>query len=106
MSAVPSSFVRFPAPAVRPVNDDQCDADSAELLERLLERYRRDADNNGYQRAINDLIASLVWTTEQYLQKHPQQDARKLLYAFVEHLEADVKRLPHTGAFVEGGLGI
>lgn len=106
MSAVPGSFVRFPTPTVRTVNHDRCDADSAELLERLLEHYRRDADTGGYQRAINDMIASLVWTTEQYLRKHPGQDARKLLYAFVEHLEEDVRRLPHAGAFVEGGLGI
>ncbi len=106
MSAVSSSFPRVPDALARPARQDTTELTSAELLDRLLKAHRRESESAGYQRALNDVVGTLVWITEQFIRQHPEENLRKPLYAFVEYLESHVKNLPHSQGYVEGGLGI
>ena len=82
----------------------------ADLLGDVIETYRRDGFDAGYQQATRDLLACLVLNSEQFLQERPQgalpQDVRRLLYAFVDQLERQLDRNLRTRGYVEGGLGI
>jgi hypothetical protein len=76
------------------------------IAERLIDRYREQAEQAGYLRAVADVQATLVWVAEQYLRQHPDaSERRRDVYAIVAHFENAIGRLPRND-FVEGGLGI
>jgi hypothetical protein len=74
----------------------------------MLVLYRYQGNTEGYLRAINHVLMSLVSATEDYLERHPDQEfeLRPVLYEFIEHLDQHIRRLSAQDTFVEGGLGI
>jgi len=79
-----------------------------DVLGGVIEAYRREGFDAGYQRATQDLLACLVLSSEQFLceQASSGQELRRVLYAFVDRLERQLDRNAQAHGYVEGGLGI
>ena len=83
-------------------------------LTPLWSLYYRQGYEEGYRRAGDDLIRSLVALLEQYIAQRPEAikadaaaDLRRVLYPFEEYLERRIDRMsPDDAAWVEGGMGI
>jgi hypothetical protein len=84
--------------------------DNADFLGHVIDTYRREGFDAGYQKASRDLLACLVLNSEQFLSERPEgparQELRRVLYAFVDRLERQLDRNWRERGFVEGGLGI
>ena len=74
----------------------------------IIEAFRRDGFDQGYQRAGHDLLAAMVYNAEIFLREHPgrEQELRKVLYSFVARLERQIDRSIERHSYYEGGLGI
>lgn len=81
-----------------------------DFLGEIIASYRSDGFEKGYKRASADLLACLVYNSEQFLREHAASqepaDLRKVLYAFVDRLERQLDRNAQSRGYVEGGLGI
>jgi hypothetical protein len=78
-----------------------------ELTRRLFGIYRDQGQQEGYQKAVNELIMALVQSTEEYLDQHPEEEnLRSILYGFVEHLDLRIRKLSLDAGYMENGLGI
>lgn len=82
--------------------------DAAGILSAAMTIYREKGFEHGYQRAMGDLLASLVPATERYLRNRDLQglDARRLIYGYIEFLEAHIQRASSEASYMTGGLGI
>lgn len=79
------------------------------MLSSVMAVHRERGFDAGYDRAVNDVLLSLMLLTEEYLQRQPPEakaDLRRDLYAFEEFVERNIHRLRSQHGFVEGGLGI
>ena len=77
------------------------------VFSSLLELYDRRGFDRGYQRAVHDVLGSLVWAAEAFLREHGSPaDLRKTVYGFEEHLERHLHSLSPDGGYVSDGLGI
>ena len=87
---------------------DENGHDSAGILSAVLGVYREQGFERGYERALQDLLASLVPVTEQHLrqQGHPSGEARRLVYGYIEFLENYIRRVSEEAGYVSEGLGI
>jgi hypothetical protein len=75
----------------------------------LIEVYRKQGFEHGYQKAMNDVLSSLVHLTEQYLggrTDDAKADVRRIVYSYVEHLQTEIRRASNDAGYVSGGLGI
>ncbi|HSZ54535.1 MAG TPA: hypothetical protein VK797_02665 [Tepidisphaeraceae bacterium] len=75
----------------------------------LIEVYRKHGFEQGYQKAMNDVLGSLVHLTEQYLGARTDDakaDVRRIVYGYVEHLQSEIRRASSDAGYVSGGLGI
>ena len=90
--------------------DVQTDADQAgSIFGALIEVYREQGFEQGYQKAMNDVLRSLVHLTEQYLggrADDAKADVRRIVYGYVEHLQSEIRRASNDAGYVSGGLGI
>lgn len=83
--------------------------ENVDFLGGIIDAYRREGFDAGYERATQDLLACLVANSEEFL--HEQQfrqsgkELRRVLYAFVDRLERQLDRNWQSHGF-EGGLGI
>lgn len=70
--------------------------------------YYRQGFDEGYRRAVKDLLASLVSISERFIGEKPESagQVRKVLYPFEEYLEKQIGRMTPEDGFVEGGMGI
>jgi hypothetical protein len=80
------------------------------LWPALVNIYHEQGYEAGYARAISDALATVVESAEQFLRSRPESDlqARKLLYAYSEFLEARVRETTaaqNHPLFIDG-LGI
>ena len=82
--------------------------ESAGILSAVLGVYQEQGFERGYDRAMQDLLASLVSLTEQYLnhQDGRSGEMRRLLYGYVEFLEDHIRRASDEAGYVSEGLGI
>jgi hypothetical protein len=86
----------------------------AESLGPVWSLYYRQGYEEGYRRAGDDLIRSLVALLEQYIAQRPEAvkaevaaGLRRVLYPFEEYLERRIDRMsPDDAGWVEGGMGI
>jgi hypothetical protein len=95
---------------------DEGGGSSGGVLAGLLSNYELRGYERGYRRAVEDLLASLVWATEEFLRSQPQssdeapvasaKDRRRLLYEFEEKLEHRIHSLSPDAGYVSDGLGI
>jgi len=78
----------------------------------FLSACEQRGDDQGYQRAIADVLASLVTVTETFLRDHqtrtPERDVnlRKLIYAFHASLDRHLREMGDHNQYVCDGLGI
>ena len=94
------------APAVNREPDPN-DIDESSVIGTLLDAYRQQGYERGYQQATRDVLASLVTVTEAYLRSRPgDAPDRRELYAFVEFLEHRLEASAANAGYVTGGLGI
>lgn len=73
------------------------------------ERHYQQGYEEGYQRAISDLLTAALVGTEEFLRfqaPQPQCDARQLLYRFNRFLESRLATRSADREFVSDGLGI
>ena len=85
------------------------DDSSGGIFGALIEVYRGQGFEQGYQKAMNDVLSSLVLTTEQYLDGRSDDakaDVRRIVYGYVEHLQTQIRRASTEAGYVSGGLGI
>jgi hypothetical protein len=79
------------------------------VLPNLVSAYHERGYEAGYARGVNDTLAAVLEATEDFVRLRPDSAAetRRLLYAFSEFLEEQVRRTPHHAEheFVDG-LGI
>jgi hypothetical protein len=84
--------------------------DNAEFLGQVIDAYRHEGFDAGYQQATRDLLECLVLNSEQFLSERPEgttrQELRRVLYAFVDRLERQLDRNCRERGYVESGLGI
>ncbi|HEY2584681.1 MAG TPA: hypothetical protein VGI81_02825 [Tepidisphaeraceae bacterium] len=87
---------------------DRRKPESAGILSAVLDVYQEQGFERGYERAMHDLLASLVSVTEQYLIRQDSRsgETRRLLYGYVEFLEDHIRRASDDAAYVSDGLGI
>lgn len=82
---------------------------STEPLDDLLEIYRKHGFDAGYHQALRDQLEGLVPQAEAFLRSAGDSpDSRRILYAFVAHLERHLARrspLTSSPGYV-GGEGI
>jgi len=96
-----------------PPATDSSDADqsveSPGILGALIDAYREEGYERGYQRAVQDVLDSLVGITERFI-REAGTDAgvsRQGVYAYVEFLEREIQAASRDVAgYVSGGLGI
>ena len=88
--------------------DDERENDSAGTLSAVIGVHREQGFERGYERALQDLLASLVPLTEQYLRRQGDRsgEARRLLYGYIEFLADHIRRASDEAGFVFDGLGI
>jgi hypothetical protein len=83
--------------------------DSTGILGAVIDAYREEGYERGYDRASRDLLDSLVGITERFL-REAEGDAnwsRQIVYAFVEFLEREIQATSgDVAGYVSGGLGI
>jgi hypothetical protein len=78
-----------------------------ELTRRLFVIYREQGQHEGYVKAVNELIMTLVRSTEEYLDQHPdEENLRSILYGFVEHLDLRIRGLSYDAGYMQDGMGI
>ncbi len=91
--------------------------DGGGIFSGLLDAYERRGFERGYRQAVHDVMASLVWLTEEFLRDRAAgegasgtaespADLRRLAYAFEEHLERHLQSMSHDSGYVSEGLGI
>jgi len=103
-----SDFGSGPKADARTTNDAS-GVDATGLIGEVLCLYRQEGYDDGYTRAVRDMLASLVFVSEEFLrQQEPSlsPDLRRALYAFAEHLEHRLASMSPRDWYVEGGLGI
>ena len=78
------------------------------LLGAVVHAYREEGYQRGYRQALDDLLASLVPVTEEYLRRRRSAGPaeRQLLYGYVELLERRINAAASDGGYVTEGLGI
>jgi hypothetical protein len=74
----------------------------------LMNVYPEHEFDCGYERARQDLLASLVPIAEQYLRQDcgHSAEARRDIYGFIDFLERHIERASQSIGYVTGGLGI
>ena len=77
-------------------------------LAQVWSIYYGQGFDEGYRRAVKDLLASLVSISERFIGERPESagQVRKVLYPFEEYLEKQIGRMTPEDGFVEGGMGI
>jgi hypothetical protein len=78
-------------------------------LPSLVSAYHERGYEAGYARGINDALAAVLESTEDFARLQPGSAAetRRLLYAFSEFLEEQVRQSPsHSDHGFVDGLGI
>jgi hypothetical protein len=79
------------------------------ILSALIDAYREEGFERGYERAARDVLDSLVGITERFLREANggEGNSRQLVYAFVEFLEREIlAESGNVAGYVSGGLGI
>jgi hypothetical protein len=80
------------------------------LFGSLMDVYREQGYERGYQRAVNDILDELLLATEDFVQEREREralpDARRLFYEFERFVEERLQRLSPSQQYVSGGLGI
>lgn len=79
------------------------------IFSALIEVYRGQGFEQGYEKAMSDVLGSLVHLTEQYLDGRsdsPKAELRRIVYGYVEHLQSHIRHASNDAGFVSGGLGI
>ena len=78
------------------------------LFGGLMDVYREQGYERGYQRAINDLLTVLLLAREEYVRSAEGSlpDARRLFYGFERYAEERILSLNPDHGYVSGGLGI
>jgi len=83
--------------------------ESTGILGAVIDAYREEGYERGYDRASRDVLDSLVGIAERFLREsggHASQ-SRQLVYAFVEFLEREIQAASgDVAGYVSGGLGI
>jgi hypothetical protein len=105
ISSPPDTRIKVSA---RPLEYDEVQ-ETTGVLGALIDVYRREGDERGYQRALRDVLDSLVGVTERFLRDgDPDSGAsRRVIYAYVEFLEREIHAASNDVAgYVSGGLGI
>ena len=75
----------------------------------VIDAYREEAYESGYDRASRDVLDSLVGIAERYLRQAVDHGggSRQVVYAFVEFLEREIQSASgDVAGYVIGGLGI
>jgi hypothetical protein len=87
---------------------DDAFVEEAGVFGALFDVYREQGFERGYERAVQDMLGSLVTVTEKYLRAHPTgaPALRRQLYAYVEFLERQLESAARETGYVSGGLGI
>ena len=92
---------------VTEVSDRPSDHVASGSLDGLVTAYLHLGREEGYQRAINEMLASIVPIAERFLRQHPESspELRKFVYAFGQSVEEHLNN-SRTTLYVDGGLGI
>ncbi|MDB5171676.1 MAG: hypothetical protein JWN51_449 [Phycisphaerales bacterium] len=82
-------------------------ARGSSVMSGLLGAYQEQGYEQGYRRAVADVLAQLLLLTEQYLREQGSdaEDLRGRLYGFEAYVERHLQARGESG-FVSGGLGI
>jgi len=69
----------------------------------VLQAHRREGYEAGYRRALVDILSASVFIAEKALRdSEAHGEARRVLYRFVELLEAETLRFKREESFTEG----
>jgi hypothetical protein len=76
-------------PAYRPIDA---------VLPSIFDVYRQQGFDRGYEQAIDQLLATLIYSTEEFLNSQfgidiPPDLRRRLVYRYEEHLERHIQQL-------------
>ena len=96
-------------PATEFVPHTEAESESTGILGAVIDAYREEGYERGYERASRDLLDSLVGITERFLRESDGDStrSRQTVYAFVEFLEREIQAASgDVAGYVSGGLGI
>lgn len=83
-------------------------ADGSVIINAISRKTGNRGFDHGYRQATFDLLASLVFRSEEFLRQQPgdTRELRKHLYTFVDRLEHQLIDGLEQRGIVEGGVGI
>lgn len=82
--------------------------ESTGVFGALMDVYQRQGHEEGYQNALRDLRASLMFLTDRYLRQTGTEDPaiRRLIYRYAIYLEDHLPTRSTDSHYVSDGLGI
>ena len=89
---------------------------AGDALGEVWSIYYRQGFDEGYRRALKDLLGSLLSISERFIGEQAGEhagpgpctpsEARRVIYPFEEYLERQISRMTPDEGYVEGGMGI
>ena len=86
----------------------EMDSLPGEAIPTIWSIYYRQGFDEGYRRAVRDVLGSLLAMSERFIddQAGSALETRRVVYPFEEYLERQISGMTPDGGFVEGGMGI
>ncbi len=87
---------------------DSPDLAEVSVFGSVIEAYNQEGFEQGYRRARHDLLETLVFTAESFLDDNGNRPLRNIVYSYIARLEAalEASQVAARQGYVDGGLGI